>query len=93
MFTIIPSEKQIKNLNYRSFSIKNLYLSLYRSSFDLSLSPLGRFSSGVELRDEWSSGVALRLDGGRPLPVLFGTGTCGGKCPGGKPCTGGPAGL
>ncbi len=55
--------------------------------------PLERFSSGVELRDEWSSGVGLRLEGGRPFPVLTGGGTWGGKCPGGKACTGGTLGL
>ena len=77
--------------------IQYLYRSLYRSSLDaFSLSPpfpLGRFSSGVELRDEWSSGVGLRLEGARPLPVLLGTGAWGGKCPGGKLWTGGALGL
>ena len=92
MITIVSIRKnQSDNQACRRFS--NLYRSLYRSSFDdLSASPavpLGRLSSGVELRDEWSSGVGLRLDASRPLPLLPGTGACGGKWPGWKLCTGG----
>jgi hypothetical protein len=76
-----------------------LYLSLYRSSFDdLSFSPLAavvfaRFSSGVALRDEGFSGVALRLGGPRPSLPAAGAFGCIGKDPGGKPCRDGPAVL
>jgi hypothetical protein len=94
MITIISLIKIFFFINIRNFRLY-LYLSLYRSSFnDFSFSPLalalalalGRFSSGVELRDERFSGVGLRLDGTRVvLPVVVDAVVCGGKDPGGKP--------
>ncbi len=83
---LFKKKKSIDSLIFQNF-ILYLYLSLYRSSFDdFSFSPLalalGRFSSGVELRDELFSGVGLRLDGARALLPVVGAVFCGGNDPG-----------